>query len=404
MKSVCIVGAGPAGLAAAKVLAPHFKVVIFEQSGRIGGIWDDAVDSFLDRTTPTNLSRHTVSFSDLDWNSVLPQENHAVSLFPKAWQVNRYLQAYAEKLPRDTILLNHKVVKTERVVSQDRTTASWLISVASNDQPWKFDYLVLGTGFFSQPRPLSMAVPANSLHASNIVCMHSSQFRKLADIFPRGQDAAGKTILVIGGGNSSGETAANIAQQLSDSQYSPNSSMRDMFRDCRIVHVSPRPLYALPPFVPSNADYTTFVPLDFKLYDLSRRPPGDIRGNAGRVADAVKNMIHDAMQTTIGGDQSDLGSAALTIPPGEPRSTVSEGFRYSLVVLGFIKTATSHFGAFIGLLGKCSYMTGFIGHKFARQVHLLTLQPRCHRCMSRSVKAMVSLSEVASFLYSLAVS
>lgn len=326
MKSVCIIGAGPAGLASAKVLAPNFKVTVFEQSERIGGIWDDADDSFLDRTTPTNLSRYTVGFSDLDWNSVLPEGSQPVPLFPKAWQVNRYLLAYARKLPKDTILLKHKVIKTERVVSQDQTAASWLVSVRAQagEQTRMFDYLVLGTGFFSTPRPLSAVVPISSLQNSSIVTMHSSRFRKLEDLFPRGQNMAGKTILVIGGGNSSGETAANIAHQLSNSQYSPNTIMRDRFNECKIVHISPRPLYALPPFVPANADCKTFVPLDLKLYDLSsRQPPGDISGNAGRVPDAVKNMIHDAMQTTIGGDQSDLGSPALIIPPGEPRDTVS---------------------------------------------------------------------------------
>lgn len=327
MKSICVIGAGPAGLAAAKVLAPHFKVTVFEQSERIGGIWDDAKDGFLDRATNTNLSRYTVGFSDLDWNSVLPEGSQPVPLFPQAWQVNRYLLAYAKKLPQGTILLSHKVTRTERVVSQDHKTASWLVSVhsfQSEEEVRKFDYLVLGTGFFSQPRPLSTAVPTLSLQGSSVVCMHSSRFRKLDDLFPQSQDAPGKTVLMIGGGNSSGETAANIAQQLSDSQYSPNNSMRNRYKGCRIVHVTPRPLYALPPFVPANADCRAFLPLDLKLYDLSRRPPGDISGNAGRVADAVKNMIHDAMQTTIGGNQSDLGSPALTIPSGEPRSTVSE--------------------------------------------------------------------------------
>ncbi|CZT24744.1 related to FMO1 Flavin-containing monooxygenase [Ramularia collo-cygni] len=324
MKSVCIVGAGPAGLAAAKVLAPRFRVTVFEQSGKIGGIWQDANDGFLGPETPTNLSRYTVGFSDLDWNSIELGAS-AIPLFPKAWQVNRYLLAYAKKLPRDTIKLGHKVVRTERIASQDSSTATWSITIRheeSGEQTRKFDYLVMGTGFFSRPRPLSAAVANVSLHDTKVTSLHSSRFRKLQDLFPDDQDAAGRTILMIGGGNSSGETAANIAQQLSDSQYSPDSSMRERYKECKVIHVTPRPLYALPPFVPANAEYNTFMPLDLKLYDLSRRLPGDISGNAGRVADTVKNMIHQSMQATIGGDQSDLGSLGLVIPPGEPRSAV----------------------------------------------------------------------------------
>lgn len=330
MKSVCIIGAGPAGLAAAKVLAPHFKLTIYEQSERIGGIWQDTTDGFLDSVTPTNLSRYTVGFSDLDWNSIKLDETEKeqqIPLFPKAWQVNRYLLAYAKKLPENTIKLGHKVIQTERTASHDQKPAAWVVTTLHTEfgeQITNFDYLIMGTGFFSQPRPLSTVVPGPSIQEPCVRSIHSSRFRQLEDLFPNNKAAVGKTILLIGGGNSSGETAANIAQQLSNLQYSPDTSLRDQYKDCKIVHVTPRPFYALPPYVPANTDYTTFMPLDLKLYDLSRRPPGDISGNGGRVADAVKNMIHQSMQATIGGDQSDLGSPALAIPQGEPRSTVSD--------------------------------------------------------------------------------
>ncbi|XP_049952614.1 formin-like protein 3 [Schistocerca serialis cubense] len=41
MQSVCIVGAGAAGLCAARLLSPtpHFKVVVFEQSAMLSGTW-----------------------------------------------------------------------------------------------------------------------------------------------------------------------------------------------------------------------------------------------------------------------------------------------------------------------------------------------------------------------------
>jgi cation diffusion facilitator CzcD-associated flavoprotein CzcO len=103
MKSVCIVGAGPAGLAGAKVLlgTKHFNVTIFEKADGIGGIWrldESSNDGYLSPSTPTNLSKFTVSFSDLDWNSVdlssrtqgeEGKADHKVPIFPKAWHVNR---------------------------------------------------------------------------------------------------------------------------------------------------------------------------------------------------------------------------------------------------------------------------------------------------------------------------
>ena len=56
---------------------------------------------------PTNLSRFTVSFSDLAWQSVnLARDpdgaegsngnGGALPLYPKAWQVGRYLEEYAK--------------------------------------------------------------------------------------------------------------------------------------------------------------------------------------------------------------------------------------------------------------------------------------------------------------------
>jgi cation diffusion facilitator CzcD-associated flavoprotein CzcO len=103
MKSVCIVGAGPAGLAGAKVLLStgRFEVSIFEKADRLGGIWaldESSNDGYLSANTPTNLSRFTVGFSDLDWNSVdlgsriegeANNAKNALPMFPKAWHVNR---------------------------------------------------------------------------------------------------------------------------------------------------------------------------------------------------------------------------------------------------------------------------------------------------------------------------
>lgn len=122
--------------------------------------------------------------------------------------------------------------------------------------------------------------------------------------------------------STTGEAAAAVAQQLSDAWYSPITGQKQPYKDCKIVHVTPRALYALPPYNPVDEQYQTYVPLDLKLYDLSKRPAGPIKGYAGQLTVAVKDMIHSALQTQIGGDQSDLGSPGLKIPSQEPRSAV----------------------------------------------------------------------------------
>ena len=335
MKTACIVGAGPSGLAGAKVLlSNNFNVIVYEKTDRLGGIWSGEYP-FLSPETPTNLSRFTVGFSDLDWNSIdlAPRREDAPStngnapkrapMFPMAWQVNRYLETYRQRyIPDDVVRYNHEVIKAARI--SDRGKVRWRISTRnreSQEQTTEFDYLLLGSGFFSKPRPLSHSLPGAPSDLP-IRVIHSSQFRKLEDLFGKPEDAVSKNILIVGGGNSAGEAAAAVAQQLSNAQYSPESTSQKPYQDCKIVHVTSRPLYALPPYNPSDQSSTTFMPLDLKLYDLSKRPAGPITGNAGRVSKVVKDMIHNSLQGMLGGNQSDLGAPALEIPADEPRSTV----------------------------------------------------------------------------------
>lgn len=76
----------------------------------------------------TNLSRFTVAFSDLAWESVF--EDTEVPMFPQAWQVGRYLEKYAERfLPDGVLRLGRRVVRTNRKVGDGegrRWTVQWV--------------------------------------------------------------------------------------------------------------------------------------------------------------------------------------------------------------------------------------------------------------------------------------
>ncbi|KAI4707045.1 hypothetical protein J4E89_008380 [Alternaria sp. Ai002NY15] len=74
-QAVCVVGAGPAGLAAAHICRQHgFAVTVYEAADRVGGMWRHDRGEFGDKCSPemrTNLSRYTVAFSDLAWTSIV---------------------------------------------------------------------------------------------------------------------------------------------------------------------------------------------------------------------------------------------------------------------------------------------------------------------------------------------
>ncbi|EME89731.1 uncharacterized protein MYCFIDRAFT_96474, partial [Pseudocercospora fijiensis CIRAD86] len=282
MKTVCIVGAGPAGLAGAKVLLKtgKFHIRIFEKANRIGGIWaldeTSTEEAFLHPDTPTNLSKFTVAFSDLDWNS------SPAPMFPKAWQVNRYLEAYRQKyIPDDVLQLEHEVVTTRR--STESGKAIWHVTIRhphGQEAEHDFDHLMLGSGFFSTPRPLSQNVDKIAPNLG-VKAIHSSKFRTLSQIFDQPEDAIDKKILLIGGGNSAGEAAAAVAQQLSDAWYSPKTGKHQdlLYKGCKILHVTPRPLYALPPYTPPRS--AVYVALSESYAEFVRS--GVIEVRAGRV-------------------------------------------------------------------------------------------------------------------------
>jgi len=56
-RKVCVVGAGPAGLVAAKVFGQHegFSVTVFEAADRVGGMWRGRLGEFGDKCAPGRL-------------------------------------------------------------------------------------------------------------------------------------------------------------------------------------------------------------------------------------------------------------------------------------------------------------------------------------------------------------
>lgn len=336
-RKICVVGAGPAGLVAAKVFIEHggFSVVVFEAAERVGGMWRGRQGELGVKCAPgrlpftcmvnkmadpryadmkTNLSRYTVAFSDLSWSSVLPADStssNQIPLFPHAHQVGTYLEAYSAKFGiNPAVSLNRKVVKAKL----NHNSRSWEITtqdtITGQLSQSKFDYLIIASGFFDKPGRSFDPSPRKNLSS----IQHTSRFRTLSSL--TGQ--AGK-IAVIGGGISGAEAAANAAFQVSNA-IAQSDTMNASHANSKIYHVVNRPLYLLPRYLPNDSERMnvekanpapSFLPLDLVLYNLSRRGNGEITASTTMVPPEKARKGHEFLRSLLGGDQSRLGHPEL---------------------------------------------------------------------------------------------
>lgn len=271
---------------------------------------------------PTNASKHTVSFSDLAWDSVNVHENQktspGVATFPEAHQVGKYLQAYAEAyIPSESIRLGREVTNifyAERVNPEWKVT-SRALTENNGGIVEDFDHVIVASGFFNSP--IMPELPGLEHFQGPVI--HSSQLRDIDNLIAKTTN--GKNIVVIGGSMSAGEASAILAYHISSLRHSPGTQL---FGDDQLTvhHITPRPFWSVPPYVPTDpiADKSfnprpTFLPLDLILADLGRRPGDQIRFAPSSTfsPDAAK-MFNGALHSLLGSDQSGLGDGALIVP------------------------------------------------------------------------------------------
>ncbi|KAL4886411.1 hypothetical protein BJY04DRAFT_213179 [Aspergillus karnatakaensis] len=328
--------AGPSGLVMAKTLTHHFppgtfEPVIFEKKDRIGGIW--AVDyppesslpnptstqrkAFVSPHMRTNLSRFSVAFSDLSWETALGTKN--VPVFPRAWEVRRYLERYADVYGLEKYLrLGTRVLRTGRRKDGDGHMG-WGVEWAADQAPTsddlkvkkkEFDFLVVASGHFGTP-----SVPhidglgdfPNRVHSSEL--QNPDDIQRLLKRSPNG----GK-LVVIGGSMSGVEAATSLALHLSSLNFTPGTE-EQAGKTYEVWHIGPGPFWVLPTNLPhkfgdeeARKSMIPFVPLDLFLYDLDRRPPGT-RGLAfGPISADQIPKRHQFFQDTLGKEYAKAGA------------------------------------------------------------------------------------------------
>jgi cation diffusion facilitator CzcD-associated flavoprotein CzcO len=221
----------------------------------------------------TNLSRHTVSFSDMAWPEASPT-------FPKAWQVGQYLKRYTERYYGIDVKTSSKVVKAVRYPDVS-LSKRWKIEVQRNKpdasvaakpnsfseadpsgeedsktsfdkvngsiETYFFDYLIVASGFFGKPK-----FPYERSRFSGPV-QYSTQFRSLQDLLKPNNgdlDTQGSKIVVVGGSMSGAEIAASIAMQLSSDIHSPGPAHINDASKYTVHHIVRRAFWVMPLFLP----------------------------------------------------------------------------------------------------------------------------------------------------------
>lgn len=175
--SVCIIGAGAAGLATAKTLRHHgIGFEVLEQADCVGGIWAGKPGSPLCKNTHAISPKSVQAFSDLPMPEHFPD-------FPHHSLINSYLQSYAEHHGLlEHIRFNAKVEKVEKCGD------GWTVQLQDGSQR-RYRDLILASGDHHAPN-----IP-NYPGTFNGEIRHSKDYG--------GPDSLkGKRVLVVGAGQS----------------------------------------------------------------------------------------------------------------------------------------------------------------------------------------------------------
>lgn len=192
---VCVIGAGPSGLAAIKNLQEQgvSDITVFEKNNQIGGNWvydEDNDHSSVYETTHIISSKRWSAFEDFPMPAAYPD-------YPSHKQVLAYFKSYAVHFGLEKyICFNTTVLNVEQTGEKQ-----WQITFQNEQGIHKacYDYLLVANGHhwdsFMPEYPGSFSGEI----------LHSHDYKK-ASVFQ------GKRVLVIGGGNSACDVAVEISR------------------------------------------------------------------------------------------------------------------------------------------------------------------------------------------------
>jgi cation diffusion facilitator CzcD-associated flavoprotein CzcO len=192
---VCIIGAGPCGITAAKAVldAERFEVVVYERGAEVGGNWVFAAESghsSVFETTHIISSKRFSQYEDFPMPDDFPD-------YPGHRHLATYFQGYAKTFSLYPHIRFHTTVEHCTPLADDR----WRVRVVDErgSREEEFDWLLVANGHHSQPR-----MPCYPGQFTGQL-LHSHDFK-------RAEPFRDRRVLVIGGGNSACDVAVEVAR------------------------------------------------------------------------------------------------------------------------------------------------------------------------------------------------
>ena len=193
-RKVCVIGAGPSGIAAAKALLDEgHTVVVFEAGTEVGGNWvfsDSPGHSSVFETTHIISSKALSQYEDFPMPEEFPD-------YPSHRQLAAYFQSYA----RQFNLYPHIRFRTMVETCEPAGDGKWSVTSRSEGQlaTEMFDALAVCNGHHWNPR-----MPSYPGTFSGTL-LHSREVKRFSGF-------RDKRVLVIGGGNSACDVAVECSR------------------------------------------------------------------------------------------------------------------------------------------------------------------------------------------------
>lgn len=212
---VCVLGAGPSGLAMGRALheAGVHDFVLYERQGEVGGNWTEGEacgHSSVYEGVRSISSRRCMAFAGFAFPKGTPD-------YPTRHDLQLYLKSFAR-----TFGLEAHLRLGVEVASVEKGETGWHVTLASGETE-RFDAVCVCNGHHSVP-----LLPEIKGHFAGRL-LHSHDFRTSFGM-------EGARVLVVGGGNSAADLAVDLARRCGQ----VTMSLR------RGYHVVPRHVFGMP--------------------------------------------------------------------------------------------------------------------------------------------------------------